>query len=115
MKKWGYANSDMSDNISPSEWISLFQSLLNDGHDTLLNLIDELTKCELTPNFTDLDYRITDIEITKALNKINAKASPGVDQIPGELLKAGRKSLLSAYNLILNKNFSNALYLMLYI
>ena len=110
MKNWGNANSDMSDNIPPSEWMSHFQSLLNDGHDAPPNLIDELSKCELTPNFTELDFRITDIEIIKALSKINGKASFGADQIPGELLKAGRKSLLPAYNLILNNIFSNASY-----
>ena len=110
MQNWGKGNSDMSDNITHSEWMSHFHSLLNDSHDTPPNLTDELNRCELAPNFTELDFRITDIEIIKALNKINTKASSGIDQIPGELLKAGRKSLLPAYSLILNKIFSNASY-----
>ena len=41
---------------------------------------------------------------------LNWITSPGVDQNQGKLVKAYRKSLLPAYNLILNKIFSNALY-----
>ena len=110
MKKWGSADRDPSTCIHPNEWMSHFQSLLNDGPAPSPSLIEELENYEQCPMFSELDVRISDEEILKAFRKLNTKASPGVDKIPGELLDAGKKYFLPAYSLILNKIFSNASY-----
>ena len=110
MKNWGSPENDPSTSIHPNDWISHFQSLLNDGPAPSSSLKHELEKYGHSPVFTELDRRISDEEILKAFRKINIKAAPGVDKIPGELLEAGQKYLLPGYNIILNKIFSNASY-----
>ena len=110
MRRWGTPNEDPSNCIHPSEWMSHFQTLLNDGPATAPSLIEELEKCEQYPVFSELDFRISDEEISKAFQKLNLNASPGVDNIPGELLHVGMKYLLPMYSKILNKIFSNASY-----
>ena len=110
MNRWGSPENDPSSCIHPSEWMAHFQSLLNDGPTSPPNLVEELKKYEKSPMFSELDIRISDNEITNALKNLNSKASPGPDQISGELLKAGRKYLIPAYSLILNKIFSSSVY-----
>jgi hypothetical protein len=56
-----------------------------------------------------LDYKIENGEIEKALKRLNRKASPGVDRISGGLLFEGLGDLLPIFNLFFNKLFSHAL------
>ena len=64
---------------------------------------------ENKPFFSQLDYRIENGEIEKALKRLNRKASPGVDKISGGLLFEGLGNLLPIFNLFFNKLFSHAL------
>ena len=110
MKRWGTPNEDPSDSIHPDEWLTHFQTLLNDDRNTSQSMIDELVKFEGEPAFSELDYTIKDSEINNALNKMNVTASPVVDKIPTTLLCQAKGILMPLYNLILNRIFTNATY-----
>ena len=110
MKNWGSPNQDPSECIHPNDWLAHFQSLFNVGPDTPQYLIDELEKHEKQPFFSELDFRITENEIEKALKKINTKAAPGVDKIAATLMCTGKKHLIPLYISLFNKIFSAAYY-----
>ena len=50
---------------------------------TSTKLLNELHSIEQEPYFSELDYQITETEINKALKRLNTKASPDPDKIPG--------------------------------
>ena len=62
-----------------------------------------LTVSSKSPYFSELDYQITEIEINKALRRLNTKASPGPDKIPGSHLLAGEIILMPVIKLLYNK------------
>ena len=86
MQNWGKPNIEPDSVIAPSEWLEHFQTLLNDGKDATFEFINELETLENKPFFSQLDYKIENREIEKALKNLNRKASPGVDNISGDLL-----------------------------
>ena len=59
-------------------------------------------------HFSEMDYKITNVEITKALKRIKTEASPGPDKIPGSCLPAGNSTLMPALSIFFNKLFSMA-------
>ena len=81
---------------------------MNDGDDAPPEFISELETLENRPVFTSLDFRIENCEIMKALKRLNRKASPGVDQLSGDLLCEGMGDLVPIFNLFYNKLFSHA-------
>ena len=52
--------------------------------------------------------RITNIEIEKALKRLNKRACPGPDNISGNLLCTGEKELMPLFSLFFNKLFSHS-------
>ena len=86
MQKWGKSDSQSEDIIHPNEWLNHFQTLLNEGVEAPADLKNELEILEKEPSFSELDFRISTKEIEKALNRLNEKASPGVDKLSGKLL-----------------------------
>ena len=64
MSKWGKENSDISNNITPKEWIIYFQHLLNDENANQLNTEGPMT---FEPT---LDRRIEVRELRKALQQL---------------------------------------------
>ena len=81
---------------------------MNEEHPTHIGLLNELHKLEQEPFFSELDFRITENEITEALNRLNTKASPGPDKISGAFLVAGKEILMPMFKLFFQKLFSLA-------
>ena len=108
MKQWGKNTSEPGESIPPSEWLDYFQNLLSEKSTTSTKLLNELQSLEQEPYFSELDYQITDTEVSKALKRLNTKASPGPDKIPGSHLLAGKIILMPVLKLFFNKMFSMA-------
>ena len=106
MQNWGRSKDDSSDNIDPIEWRNHFQKLLNETVITPQYQLDELSRLEGVPFFSELDVSITQNEIEKALKKLNKKAAPGPDNISGNLLYVGKDVLMPLLRLFFNKLFS---------
>ena len=108
MKKWGKNSSDPGESIPPSEWLDYFQNLLRKKNTAPTTLLNELHILEGEPYFSELDYRITEGEINKALKRLNARASPGADKIQAAHLREGKDTLMPLLKLFFNKIFSMA-------
>ena len=110
MQQWGKSDDGNDSALPPKSWLEHFQSLLNDGEDATSDHIRELETLENSrPFFSELDFRIENNEIEKALKRLNKKASPGIDKISGGLLYEGMGDLLPIFNLFFNKMFSHAM------
>ena len=83
MRKWGSPVNEPADTIHPSEWLSHFKSLLNEGPKTPQNLLQELESLESEPFYSELDFRISRQEIDSAFKKLNKNASEGPDRVSG--------------------------------
>ena len=70
------------------------------------DILKELHTSEQEPHFSEMDYKITNEEITKA--SLNVKASPQPDKFSGSFLPAGNSILLPALNIFFNRLFSMA-------
>ena len=105
MRNWGSSRSDPADTIHPSEWLSHFKSLLNEGPKTPQILMEELGSLQNEPFFSELDFRISRQEIDRAFTKLNRKASDGPDRISGELLYSARGILTPLLLTMFNKAF----------
>ena len=46
------------------------------------------------PYFSDLDYRIKEDEITKAINLLKKNKAPGLDNLTNQLIITGKQSLI---------------------
>ena len=110
MRKWGKGSADPAESIPPSEWLQYFQSLLSEEHATPVEMLNELNRLEHEPFFSESDYRFTENEILKALNRLNSNASPGPDKITGGILVAGKNILMPAFKLFFGKLFCSALH-----
>ena len=108
MRNWGKNSPDPSESIPPSEWLNYFTSLLSEETSAPSDTLEKLSALEQELYFSELDYKITTTEITKALKRLNTKASPGPDKISGSFLPACNCTLMSALNLFYNKLFSLA-------
>ena len=107
MRKWGSPNNEPADIIHPSEWLSHFKSLLNEGPKTPQSLLQEIDSLENEPFFSELDFRISRKEIDCAFKKLNKNASEGPDRVSGKLLYAARDCLSPLLIIIFNKAFCN--------
>ena len=92
----------------PSEWLHYFRTLFSEEHSTIIGMLNELQRLEYEPFFSEIDYRITENEIIKELDRLNSKASPGPDKISGGVLLAGKHILIPAFQLFFGKLFSSA-------
>ena len=61
---------------------------------------------EQEPYFSDLDCRISNEEIDKALKRLNKTASPGIDRVSGKHILLAKETLKPLLNLFYNKLFS---------
>ena len=108
MRNWGASQNDPSNSIDPSDWESHFKSLLNEGANISAEVCEELKALENEPHFSQLDFKVTKVEIDNAFKKLNRKSSPGCDQISGDLLYLGREYFTPMLLLLFNKAFSDA-------
>ena len=82
----------------PARFFAHFQSLNNKNTEMTVDrkLIKErLDQLEKTVIFNELDFKITDTEVTKAIKQLKTGKSSGMDQISNEMLKAGQSRLLA--------------------
>ena len=105
MRKWGSPGSDPADSIHPSEWLSHFKSLLNEGLKNPRSRLQEMESLEKEPHFSELDFRISRKEIDTAFKKLNKNASEGPDRVSGKLLYAARDHLIPLLHIMFDKAF----------
>ena len=95
--------------IDPDNFFKHYQSLNTDQRSP--NCSDsetyrELLNMEDLPNFTELDFRITESETRKAILLLKNRKSVGLDLIQNEMIKHGISCLLAPltklFNLVLN-------------
>ena len=110
MRKWGSPVNEPADTIHPSEWLSHFKSLLNEGPKTPQNLLQELESLESEPFYSELDFRISRQEIDSAFKKLNKNASEGPDRVSGKLVYDARDSLSPLLLDMFNKAFCHVLH-----
>jgi len=105
---------DSEDNcISPSRWLKHFQSL-NTVQEHFLPRIQQLKakleSAESTICFNELDFPISESEITEAMSKIKLNKAPGLDNISNNMLKCSQTALLQCYKKIFNACLTNGIY-----
>ena len=105
MNNWGNQRTDPSDKISPENWISHFETLLNDKNANHPSFDEEYTTFNPT-----LDSRISLKELQDALNNLKAGKAPGPDEIIGEYLKIFGQTFEHILLKLVNKMFSNHIY-----
>ena len=87
---------DPSNKISSEDWVKHFAVLF-----TVKPVFKEqdqkfkhlLTILEKNTTFSELDFSITESELTKAISSLKNKKSAGLDAITNEMLKAGQEAL----------------------
>lgn len=106
----GLDKSHKSNPIPASEFHQHFTSLMADAQHKQTQEFEQHMEDYIDSNkdkiFNDLNFRITEIEISRALSKLkNGKAS-GTDEIPNEMLKAGNVYLTSVFHKLFNVVFT---------
>lgn len=91
--------NDLQD-IPPSRWLKHFQSL-NTVQEHFLPRIQQLkAKLESAESaicFNELDFPISESEITEAISKIKLNKAPELDNISNNMLKCSQTALLQCY------------------
>ena len=100
--------NEPSHNISLSDWTKYYKDLLNDN-DNLVNdeLHNELTNMENTPYFSELDFKISLMEVKKAVSSLKNNKASGLDELSGEMIKYAPvlfPVIANLFNAILNYN-----------
>ena len=100
--------SDLSDQISPHDWLDyfkgLFTSVEENQHLNVLTNIVQNHECE------DLETPITEQEIINSTKSIHANRSPGPDGICIEMLKETLTSILPYLTSLFNDIFNSGIY-----
>ena len=95
--------------ISPSVWLTHFKNL-NEVKDHFSQRIKELEmKLESLENikcFNELDFPITESEISDAMLKIKLNKSPGLDNITNNMIRCSQSALIKCYKKNLQCLFS---------
>ncbi len=98
--------------IPAVEWFEHFSKLMTaaqDNHTTeLTQEMDRAISENAGAVFNDLDFIITLPEIHSAMSKLKLGKSPGIDQIPNEMLKAGQSILSPVIHKLCNLIYSNS-------
>ena len=98
---------DPSTTISPGDWYDYLFNLKTDGTSSIiendLNIkLQEMEQCKV---FNELDYAITEKEVTNAIAKLKNNKTPGLDEISNEMLK----NLTIPAKALITKVFNNIL------
>ena len=97
------------DKIDPTSWHEYFSKLLapdteSDERSELIN--NKLKELEQNKCFNELNFRITETEVIKALRSLKNNKAAGLDGILNEMLKAGVSEFRSPLTVIFNKIFT---------
>ena len=112
-RNWGSETNDPADNIEASKRLHHFKTLFRNEvgsskpeHDSQSCSEEE----DNHPYFSDLDYRIKEDEITKAINLLKKNKAPSLDNLTNELIIAGKQSLIKSLCKLFNLIFRTAKY-----
>ena len=97
--------------IKPEDWLKHFSKLLFDDKQNRSSLLEERINEMLSCNsFSDLDFRITNDEIKKAISSLKCGKATGLDKISSEMIKASVNVLLSVYEKLFNAILRSGIY-----
>ena len=90
--------------IPPSEWVTHFHSLLNikPQIDSSLKFHIETFLSSNVSIFNELNYRITNAEISCVINSLKSGKSPGIDSITNEMIRCGWPHLQEYFIMFFN-------------
>ena len=92
--------------ISPNTWLHHFENLMscNRAGDPVFDkhVVDFVKTGSNTATFSELDYRVSESEVRKAVGKLKNGKSAGADSIPNEMLKSGKELLIPPLTRIFN-------------
>ena len=103
----------LSSLIDNASWTNYFQNLnsLSEIDKSKINpLNDILADLEKENLSTALDYKVTNQEIFKAINKLKNGRASGLDLVLNEMLKAGQTTLIGCLNKLFNLIFTHSTY-----
>ena len=104
-----HPKTNPSEKIDSRQWFRHFTRLMSDDsnikqspiYNDVLKRINE----NITPSFSQLDFRISKIEIKNCINDLKNGKSPGKDGILNEMIKSCKDSLLPIFEKIFNLIF----------
>ena len=112
MRNFGTGTKDACDNVKPSNWYEHFNKLLNkqifDKQSEAET--EKFEKLEKEPFFNGSGFRISEEEVSKAINALKRNKSPGPDNLVSEFIISGRDLLLSPICNIFNLVFRTVAY-----
>lgn len=106
-------NSDHSVKVEGSIWHNYFKKLntltdpQRERQDEIYKLVEDLENNDLSH---DLDEKISDKEIAKAIKKLKSGKSSGLDLISNEMIKAGQTALMPCLSKLFNLILSSTIY-----
>ena len=95
-------NVNKSEAISSSDWIKHFSSLNEQKNIPNSEVLDKLKDLEKQKVFNELDYLISEKEISKCIKELKNKKSSGCDSVLNEMLKYGHYYLLQPLKKLFN-------------
>jgi len=118
---WGLLNElkqegvskDEENLISPEAWFNHFQKLNTDEQEdsgSNIRVQNEIHEREQVPIFTDMDYRINNLEIGTAIDKLKGKKAVCFDGISNEMLKCCKFPLKNTLCWMFNVIYTSGLY-----
>jgi exonuclease III len=110
LKKECCENRDQAEYITINKWKEHFQQLHEKSPEIDNQINNDIQSEEKTPYFSMLDLRITESEVYRAIKNLKNKKAAGYDQILGEMLKAGKETLIKPLTALFNKIFASKQY-----
>ena len=99
------ANINCGDNIPEDRWIEHYSNLLGpkEYDPTKFAQIEErIQNLKNEPYFSELDFSVSDSEITLAIRSLKKKKAVGIDNISGEMIIASSAYMLQVYHKLSN-------------
>ena len=106
MRSWGKNTAAQADSIPPNEWFDHFSKLFNPIGE--VGALDSLDGESL--HFSELDYAMSENEISAAFNKLNKEASAGPDKLISKMLLVAKDILLVPIKILFNSIFNSKTY-----
>ena len=107
------SENDVSESVSPSSWLSHFKTLNTESASfktRIKQLNDTLASLEVTPCFNELDFEISQSEVSKAIAKVSGNKAPGLDNISNHMIKHGQCVLIPILSKLFNACFTTGHY-----
>ena len=107
LKEMKGVSTNPNEKIPLSEWQVYFKDLNQPIKNTngAKITISDLEKLEKVPNFNEMNFKITPVEIMKSIKKLKNKKASGLDNVSNEMIKYSQHAMLP----VLTKLFNNLL------